>query len=276
MTTLPALFISHGAPTFALQPGRIGPVLNKLGENLPRPKAVVVVSPHWASWNTEVTAHLHPPTIHDFGGFPRVLYTLQYPAPGSPALAKEVVDALQVGGVPARANLHQGLDHGAWVVLMHLYPKADIPVLQVSLNPDAGVEGAFRLGQALAPLREQGYLVIGSGGMTHNLRDYRPGGAPHAYVEAFSAWINEAIRQGDLTGLLDYRERAPFAQRAHPMDEHLQPLFVAIGAGGLAPENTTRLPGGIEDSALCMDAFAFGAPVPATVLASTVTAEATN
>ncbi|WP_374317128.1 class III extradiol ring-cleavage dioxygenase [Aquabacterium sp.] len=276
MTTLPALFISHGAPTFALQPGRIGPVLHKLGESLARPKAVVIVSPHWANWNTEVTAHLHPPTIHDFGGFPRVLYTLQYPAPGSPVMAKEVVDALQSGGVPARANPHQGLDHGAWVVLMHLYPQADVPVLQVSLNPDAGVAGALRLGQALAPLREQGYLVIGSGGMTHNLRDYRPGGAPHAYVEAFSGWMDEAIRTGNLTAMLDYRERAPFAERAHPMDEHLQPLFVAMGAGGLDPALTTRLPGGIEDSALCMDAYAFGAPVPDAVKTLIGATEATN
>lgn len=261
MSPLPSLFVSHGAPTFALSPGRIGPVLTALGQTLPPPKAVVVVSPHWASWTTEVTAHLRPPTIHDFGGFPRELYTLQYPAPGSPVLAQHIVQTLQAGGIPARANPHQGLDHGAWVVLMHLYPQAHLPVLQVSLNPDAGVAGAYQLGTALAPLREEGFLILGSGGMTHNLRDYRPGGQPHAYVEAFSEWMANTIEAGDMDALLDYRERAPHADRAHPSDEHLQPLFVALGAAGTGRNQVTRLHGGIEDSALCMDAYAFGAGI---------------
>jgi len=255
--TLPTLFISHGSPMFAVEPGRLGPQLGRLGERLPRPRAVLVLSPHWVSHGVEVQAAAAPATIHDFGGFPAVLYTLSYPAPGAPDLAREVVALLVRGGIAASPTTSGGLDHGAWVPLRHLYPAADVPVLQVSQPLTRDPRVLFALGQALAPLREAGVLIVGSGSLTHNLQDFRGGGAD-AYAAEFAEWVWQTLASGDLEALLDYRVRAPHARRAHPTDEHFLPLYFALGAAGPDRGSVTRLEGGVRCGAISMDSFVFG------------------
>lgn len=256
---LPSLFVSHGSPTFALEPGRVGPLLHALGHQLERPRAILVVSPHWQTRQVEVGLTARPDTIHDFGGFPEDLYQLQYPAPGAPGVGADALALLQAAGIPARANLQRGLDHGAWVVLMHLYPDHDIPVFQVSLTPDMDPRDTYALGQALAPLGKQGVLLLGTGGITHNLYDFRMGmGGTLAYVPVFAEWLARTMAAGDLESLLDYRRLAPEAVRAHPTEEHLLPLFFALGAAGPEWTQVLRLEGGIEYGMLSMDAYRFG------------------
>ncbi len=256
--TLPTLFISHGAPTFALEPGIIGPRLTALGRQLPKPRAVVVVSPHWITAGLEVATSPRPETIHDFGGFPEALYQLRYPAAGAPEVAAEVLEALARAGFPGRSNPHRGLDHGAWVPLMHLYPQADVPVVQLSLPMTGSPQVLLALGRALAPLRQQGVLLLASGSITHNLMDFRLGGGEAAYAREFMEWVADTIAAGDLEALLDLRRRAPHAVRAHPTDEHLQPLLVAIGAAGEDWAAARRLEGGLVYGVIGMDSYAFG------------------
>jgi 4,5-DOPA dioxygenase extradiol len=259
MNTLPTLFVSHGAPTFALQPGQAGALLGALGNSLPRPDAVLVVSPHWMPGTLQVTAAERPETIHDFSGFPPALYELQYPAAGAPQIAAEVIATLAAAGIPAQANATRGLDHGAWVPLRFLYPAADVPVPQLSLPRSRNPHDFLALGRALAPLRTQGVLVVGSGSVTHNLGDFRgERDADEPYVAAFAGWLRAAIAAGDLDALLDYRARAPHAQRAHPTDEHLMPLLVALGAAGEDWRASRHLDGGVDYGMLAMDAYLFG------------------
>jgi 4,5-DOPA dioxygenase extradiol len=175
MARLPSLFISHGAPTFALEPGQAGPQLTALGRALPRPEAVLVVSPHWMTPSPRVGLVARPQTIHDFGGFDPALYRIDYPAPGHPSLARKALEALATAGLPALADERRGLDHGAWVPLLHLYPRADVPVFQVSLPSRLAAESDWAFGQALAPLAGDGVLIVGSGSLTHNLADFRSG-----------------------------------------------------------------------------------------------------
>ncbi len=255
-----ALFVPHGAPTFALRPGAAGAALRDAAEALPRPRAIVVLSPHWESAQPLVGSAARLETIHDFGGFPQELYQIRYPASGCPGAAAQVVQALQEAGLPAQADHQRGLDHGAWVPLRMMFPDADVPVIPVSVQPQAGPAGALRLGQALAPLMEQGMLVLGTGNLTHNLRDYmlaRAGQGVPDYVRAFPAWVAERLARHDLEALLDYRRQAPDAVRAHPTEEHLLPLFVALGAGGAEQARATHLHAGIDDYVLAMDAWAF-------------------
>ena len=259
MPPLPVLFVSHGAPTFALEPGEAGSRLRALGEGLARRiEAVVVLSPHWMTRTLAITSVAAPATIHDFGGFDEALYRLRYPAPGSPGLAAEVRDRLAATGIDASLDAQRGLDHGAWVPLMHLLPAADRPVVQVSMPVDLDPPGAFALGRALAPLRERGVLLVGSGSLTHNLYELRPPGAPAAeYALAFAEWIAAAVGAGDTAALLDYRRRAPQAERAHPTEEHYLPLPFAAGAAG-AGETARRLEGGVTYGVLSMDAYLWG------------------
>lgn len=225
--------------------------LRALGATLPRPTGILVVSAHWETAAPRVTSTAHPATIHDFYGFPAPLYDLRYPAPGSTALAQDVATTLQpaAGSDPAR-----GLDHGAWVPLLLMYPAHAIPVVQLSLQTQRGTAYALKIGEALKPLRERGVLIIGSGGATHNLREYFAFSADsHQPYEDFAAWLHDTLRRGDRESLLDYRHRAPDATRCHPTEEHFLPLFVALGAGGAA---TQRLHHGF-DRTLCMDAYLF-------------------
>jgi 4,5-DOPA dioxygenase extradiol len=259
MTTAPALFISHGAPTFALEPGQLGPRLTAAGQALPRPRAVLVVSPHWMTRGLRVSTDAAPATVHDFGGFPRALYELQYPAAGAPELAARTVEVLRAAGWPAEAQPHQGLDHGAWVPLRFLYPEADVPVFQVSLPAGLAPADAYRLGQALRPLREEGVMVVGSGSLTHNLYEFRmfDEGEQADYAREFAAWIRQAVEAGDHARLVSAMERAPHAQRAHPTTEHFLPLLVAAGAAA-GEERVQTLEGGITYGVISMDSYLFG------------------
>lgn len=259
MARLPSVFVSHGAPSFALEPGLAGPALTQLGRGLARPAAVLVVSPHWTTPTPRVGTAERPETIHDFGGFDPQLYKLAYPARGEPALASRALAALRAAGWQADADDRRGLDHGAWVPLRHLYPRADIPVFQVSLPARLDAQGAWALGRALAPLADEGVLVLGSGSLTHNLAEFRGTHGPGApYVAAFAAWVRAAIEQGDTARLRRTLDDAPEARRAHPTPEHFWPLLVAAGAAGdILPARS--IDGGIAYGMLSMDGFVFGA-----------------
>ncbi|WP_116472466.1 DODA-type extradiol aromatic ring-opening family dioxygenase [Zobellella maritima] len=257
MARLPTLFVSHGAPTFALEPGRAGPLLQAVGECLPRPKAVLVVSPHWITREIAVTASARPATIHDFGGFPDALYQLQYPAPGAPMLAETVMALLRDQGYPATCDPERGLDHGAWVPLRYLYPDAAVPVIQVSMPASLDPHSAWRLGQALAPLAEAGVLVVGSGSLTHNLYEFRMGSDEQAdYAWEFVHWARQAVRGHDKAALMDYLHRAPHGRRAHPTPEHYLPLLVAAAAATPGGE-VDVLEGGMSHGVLSMESYLF-------------------
>jgi 4,5-DOPA dioxygenase extradiol len=259
MSRAPVLFISHGSPMFAVEPGLLGPNLERIGASLPNLTAIVVVSPHWQTRGVHVTGAAALETIHDFGGFPAALYALQYAARGEPRLAAQVLGLLRSGGFDAAIDARRGLDHGAWVPLRYLKPDADVPVLQVSLPQDIDAAGALRLGQALAPLREEGVLVIGSGSLTHNLFEFRQSINDPEYAQTFADWIADAVARGDIQSLVEYRERAPHAVRAHPTEEHFLPLLVAMGAS-IAGESRRLVKGGMTYGVLSMDSFAFGLP----------------
>jgi 4,5-DOPA dioxygenase extradiol len=261
MARLPTVFISHGAPTFALEPGVVGPRLTALGRMLPRPEAVLVVSPHWMTPLPRVGHATQPDTIHDFGGFDPALYQLSYPVRGHAALARRTLERLTLAGWPTQADERRGLDHGVWVPLMHLYPQADVPVFQVSLPSRLGAPQAWAFGQALGPLADEGVLIVGSGSLTHNLHEFRGADRPaEPYVATFAMWVGEVVRAGDHARLLRTLEDAPQARRAHPTTEHFWPLLVAAGAaagvGALPPAMVIE--GGITHGMLAMDAYAFG------------------
>lgn len=256
----PALFISHGAPTFALEPELLGPQLKSLGQQLPALQAVLVVSPHWQSLDVRVMTTARPDTVHDFGGFPASLYRLQYPVAGHPELAQQALRLLQAAGFACQTDERRGLDHGAWVPLMHLLPQGQVPVFQVSMPFSLSTASAWQLGRTLAPLREQGVLILASGSTTHNLHDFRHHGAqPPSYVQPFADWVQAAVLARQNQHLLDYRALAPQAERAHPSEEHFLPLLVALGASSEA-DDVRLLRGGISNGALAMDSFVWGGP----------------
>jgi 4,5-DOPA dioxygenase extradiol len=260
---MPTLFISHGSPMFALEPGQAGPMLTQLGESLPRPKAIAVISPHWMTRGAAVCTNPLPETIHDFGGFDPRLHQMQYPASASIEYAQAAINLLANAGWNPAADTRWGFDHGAWVPLTYLYPKADVPVFQISLPAALSETRAFEYGQALSGLREQGVLVIGSGSLTHNLSEFRGQAADapvQPYVSAFVQWVREAVQKGDAASLQRSFELAPHAHRAHPTDEHYLPLLVAMGAAqGASHTSQGRLiDGGVTHGILSMDSFVFG------------------
>jgi 4,5-DOPA dioxygenase extradiol len=263
MAKLPAIFVSHGAPNLILGDSPAKAFLTKLSDELPaRPAAILVVSAHWETPRPMVSAPKINDTIHDFGGFERELYSIRYPAPGSLGLAKRVVQLTAAHGVSASIDRSRGLDHGAWVPLMLAWPDADIPVAQLSVQPYAGVDHHLRLGVLLETLRAEGVLVLASGSFTHDLRSYiaerhTPDAVEPGWVTIFADWMQVAIMAGDRQALRDYRRLAPEAVRNHPTEEHLLPLFVALGAGG--DGNQPRvLHRSTTHSVLRMDAYAFG------------------
>jgi len=229
--SMPTVFVSHGSPMLYLEkdvPARA--FLATLGEVLPRPKAIVAVSAHWNTERPAVSTNARPETIHDFYGFPDALYRLRYDAPGAPELAERV--AALTG---AATDATYGLDHGAWVPAMLGWPEADIPIFQLSVQPYATPADHVALGRKLAPLKEDGVLVMGSGSATHNLRRLVRGQhdtVPEPWAKAFDDWVAEKIAAGDEAALANYRSEAPHARDAHPTDEHFLPLHVAYGAAG--------------------------------------------
>jgi 4,5-DOPA dioxygenase extradiol len=254
----PVLFVSHGAPTFAIDPGALGPELERLGQRMAGIQAVLVISPHWQTRDVKVMATAEPETMHDFSGFAPELYRLRYAVAGQPAIAERAALLLQRAGFAATLDRTRGLDHGAWVPLRHMFPDANTPLFQVSMPRDLDAQGAFSLGRALAPLRESGVLIIGSGSLTHNLYEVAARAATSArYAEEFARWVREAVIRKDSDSLLSYRNEAPHAERAHPTQEHFLPLLVALGAASDA-DDVIAIDGGMTHGVLSMDSFAWG------------------
>ena len=260
----PVLFVSHGAPDVLLKPGASVALWQRLGAELPRPRAILVISAHWAAREPTVSTVAAPDTIHDFGGFPDALYAMAYPAPGAPALAARVRELLVAAALPCAETPERGLDHGAWIPLKALYPQADIPVVQLALQPFAGTDWHRRIGAALRPLRDEGVLILASGAVTHNFGwlTWGENSKPVEAARAFAAWLGEALARDDRPALLDYRRQSAHGAAAHPSEEHLLPLFSALGAARpgeiplrLAPEYTS---GG-----LAMDAYLWQDASPA-------------
>ncbi|HEY0504890.1 MAG TPA: class III extradiol ring-cleavage dioxygenase [Lysobacter sp.] len=256
---LPTLFLSHGSPMLAVQDSAAGRFLDGLGRELPWPKAIVVASAHFMGDRPMLGGHAQPHTVHDFGGFPQELYTLHYPAPGAPDLADAIAQRLADAGLPARVRENHGLDHGVWVPLRRMYPEADIPVVPLSVMPHGTAAQHYAVGRVLAPLRDEGVLVVGSGGFVHNLGDldWQHPQAPLApWAREFGDWMHTMLAAHDWDGLLDWQQRAPHAHHAHPTVEHLMPLFLALGAAGESPSVRT-LHRSHEFGSLALDAFAF-------------------
>lgn len=259
---LPTLFVSHGAPTLPLTAAPARHFLEHLGADLPeRPRAILMISAHWETSTPSVTTSPVNETIHDFFGFPAELYTIRYPAPGSAWLVDRVADLLQGANRVVTRTDGRGLDHGAWVPLSLTFPLADIPVVQLSIQTAMGPDYHYQMGRLLAPLREQGVLIVGSGSLTHDLSSFRKyynalnAPAPE-WVDVFANWMAAAIAEERIDDLIAYRTQAPNAVRNHPTDEHLLPLFVALGAG--AGGRTRHLHESTTHGVLRMDAFAFG------------------
>lgn len=256
---LPTIFLSHGSPLHALEPGSVGALWAELATSMQRPRALLVASAHWETNLPMLTGAVEPNTIHDFYGFPQPLYRIRYPAPGAPQLAARTVKPLKQAGLTAALECCRGLDHGAWSPLLHMYPQADIPVVQLALQSSLGPRHHYRLGYALDSLRAEGVLIIGSGHMTHNLRERRHGGGavPAPYVRECQNWVHAQLEKSELEALFDYRLLAPHAHRAHPTEEHLLPLYVALGAAGEHAEVRRRYDA-IENGVLAMDVYLFG------------------
>ncbi len=254
---LPSVFISHGSPMHALDPGAAGDAWKTLAQRLPRPRAILIASAHWETNLPMLTGSEKPETIHDFYNFPEPLYRLRYPAPGAPEVAQRAQALLKDAGFTAGIDGCRGLDHGAWSPLLYMYPKADIPVVQISVQPAFGPRHHVQVGRSLGKLSQEGVLIIGSGHMTHNLRDWsRGGGKPEPYAREFQDWVKARLEAHDIDSLVDYRSRSPHGARAHPTDEHFLPLFFALGA---APEKTRpeRVYDAIDSGVLAMDAYVF-------------------
>ena len=265
---MPPIFVSHGSPMIALEPGAAGAFLQRLGPAIDatfgRPKAILAISAHTTARGPVLLAAPRHEAVYDFGGFDPELYTLRYDAPGAPALAGQVSELLGRAGIAVHTLPQGGLDHGNWTALRYVYPNADVPVLPLAFVPSQSPALQFALGAALAPLAAQGVLVLGSGSITHNLRRVFAGNLNPRVDQleipesrAFRNWMHERSTERDWDALFDYRKRAPHAVDMHPSDEHLLPWYVPAGAGGrdAAP---IRLHDSVTLGSLGMDAYAFG------------------
>ncbi len=269
MNTLPSLFLSHGSPMTALQPGPATAFMSRLGPLIDatfgRPRAIVVISAHSLTPEPALFAAAQHDTVHDFSGFPPELYALRYDVAGAPALAQRVAGFMAAAGLPIQVLDKGGLDHGIWTPLRFAWPQADIPVLPLAFPPDWSPARLFALGQALAPLADEGVLVLGSGSITHNLRllfgsrTMPPLESPEIEPSrAFRSWMAERGAAADWAALHDYRAQAPHGRDMHPTDEHLLPFYVAAGVGG-AERSARRIHSSVTYGCLGMDGYAFGA-----------------
>jgi 4,5-DOPA dioxygenase extradiol len=256
---LPAVFLSHGAPTLAVEEGPETRAWGELAASLPRPKSILAVSAHWDTAEPAVSTAARMETIHDFGGFPRALYEQKYPAPGAPELAHRVQSLLRGAGLDCEVDSARGLDHGAWVPLKWMYPAADIPVTQLSVQSHRGPEHHLRVGEAIKPLTAEGVLVLATGGIVHNLRDLewdkRGTREAAAWAREFNDWIAKQVAERNVAALLAYRGQAPHAKRSHPTEDHFAPFFVGLGAGGWPAR---RLDLGFDLGTLGLDGYVFG------------------
>ena len=261
MTKFPTLFISHGSPNMILHASPARDFLSGLGKTLPRPDAILVMSAHFETDQPVVVADEQSKMIYDFGGFEPEMYTMQYPAPGALGLAVEAAQLVENAGFKAVAASGRGYDHGTWVPLKLIYPDADIPVAQISVQPHRGGAHHAAVGRALSALREKGVLVIGSGGATHNLRALYMGGytdedpAP-AWVADFDEWVRDKAEGGDLDALADFERSAPFARENHPSPEHFLPMPFAFGAAGEGAKGE-RIHASVQRGVLMLDAYRF-------------------
>jgi 4,5-DOPA dioxygenase extradiol len=223
-TPMPALFIGHGSPMNAIEDNPFSRSLKRMAGELPRPRAILVVSAHWVTEGTRVTSQPRPNTIHDFGGFPRELYEVVYPAPGDPALAGEIAELAD-----GSEDGSWGFDHASWAVVRHMYPDADVPMLELSLDAYASPQAHFETGRRLAPLRDRGVLVIGSGNVVHNLAAVRwqDGAEPYPWAVEFDGWVRDRLVAGDDAALVGYESLGRTAALAHPTSEHYLPLLYA-------------------------------------------------
>ncbi|MDJ0705371.1 MAG: class III extradiol ring-cleavage dioxygenase [Leptolyngbyaceae cyanobacterium MO_188.B28] len=258
MNPFPTLFISHGAPDLPIREGAVTHFLKSLSQQLPKPKAILMVSAHWNAEPLKVSATPNPKTYHDFSGFPEALYQLHYPAPGSPEMADRVVRLLSQSGIACQTHPSRGFDHGVWTPLILAYPTAKIPVVQLSVQYQQSPQMHWRLGQALEPLRREGILIIGSGSATHNLAAMNLNyyALPPVWGREFDDWLAKTLEQRNWESLLQYRRLAPYAQENHPTQEHLLPLFVALGAVGQTAQ-VKQLHRSYAYSVLSMAAYAF-------------------
>jgi 4,5-DOPA dioxygenase extradiol len=271
-TVLPPIFVSHGSPMIALEPGAAGAFMRRLGPAIDkafdRPKAIVVISAHTTARVPVVLAAPRHEAVYDFGNFDPRLNLLRYDTPGAAQIAARVVQALQAAHIPAHLLGEGGLDHGIWTALRYIYPQADVPIVPLAFVPSQSPAEQFALGSALASLGQEGILVLGTGSITHNLRRALGGGLRANPVQpeipesaAFREWIRARSAALDWHALFEYRKLAPHAQDMHPTDEHLLPWFVAAGAGGLN-HAAVRLHDSVTLGSLGMDAYAFGAHAP--------------
>lgn len=260
MSRLPALFVSHGAPTLAIDDSPAHRFLKSLGRRLGKPNAILMLSAHFEAPTATVTASASPRIVYDFYGFPDALYDITYPAAGDPGLAHRVAALLEDGGVPTLEDDARGLDHGAWVPLSLMYPDADVPVVQLSIDASKGARYHLRLGELLRPLRDEGVLIVGSGGATHNLSvalRASPDDTVPDWVETFREWLADAVANDKRDDLADFRTIAPDAARNHPTDEHFLPLLCALGATEHG-ESRQRVHDSETYGSLAMDMYLFG------------------
>jgi 4,5-DOPA dioxygenase extradiol len=254
----PILFLSHGSPLTALGGDELNQTWAELSGRLTKPSAILVVSAHWNTRLPIVSGAAQPATMHDFAGFPVELYAMQYPAPGSPALAQRIKQQLTEAGLATGIDAHRGLDHGAWVPLRALFPAADVAVLQLSVQPERCARHHYAVGTALASLAAENILIVASGHLTHNLAEYlRPGPErPSAAAKAFRDWVHAQIMANATDRLFDWEHHAPSAKAAHPTPEHFLPLFVALGAAG-EKRRVEWLGGGWVEDSLAADNYLF-------------------
>ena len=255
--SLPALFIGHGSPLQAIEPSRYTAAWEQLGRSLPRPESIVVISAHWYTRGTAVTAMARPRTIHDFYGFPAPMYAIEYPAAGDQQLAERV--AALAAPALVHADHEWGLDHGTWSVLRYLYPAADIPVIQLSIDAQLPPRAHYELGARLADLRDRGVLLLGSGNVVHDLRALQPdAAAPLPWAQTFNEQVRDALQQRDHAALIDYAALGPAARQSVPTPEHYLPLLYVLGAQRPG-ESTSVLIDGIEMGAIGMLSIQVGA-----------------
>ena len=261
MPRLPALFVSHGSPMIAIEDDPWSRALTVFAAGIPKPRAAVVVSGHFQEPGpVRVTASPAPPTIHDFAGFPEELSRVRYPAKGDPGLAALTVRLLEEAGFAARTDPERGLDHGAWVPLRFLYPAADVPVLEISQPLRRNPGDALRMGAALSRLRDQDVLLVGTGGIVHNLAAIDPFAQPGQaadWAREFDTWIATRLAAMDVAAIASSRTTAPYAERAVPTPEHFDPIFVVLGSAR-SGERTTTVYEGFRYGTLSMRSFALG------------------
>jgi 4,5-DOPA dioxygenase extradiol len=259
--TFPTLFLSHGSPTLAIEASPAREFLLGYGKTLGKPRAIVIASAHFETSRPAVTGDERPAMIYDFGGFPDALYRIVYRAPGNPVAAIKVAGLLKAADFAPAVVKDRGYDHGTWVPLSLLYPEADVPVVQLSVQPREGAAHHLRVGRALASLKSEDFLIIGSGTASHNLLAFFRGGyrsdAPTPeWVSSFDTWIREKAQAGAIEDLVNYRERAPYARENHPTEEHFLPFHVALGAAGEGARGEL-VHSSHSHGVLTMDAYAF-------------------